>query len=279
LTIPSTAADKPVYAEIGNELWWLNLDSRGGLWINGREKKEGETAAAAKDAATQDAAAEQRLETVPGSATPDALPAPEIVPAIPGGVDLAPPGGNEPAATSSPPSSPTGEAAAVPLPAAESAAGISAPAESRMEPTSEAASVAEPASPGNPVLAAVRLLMKETKTGAIAAKVDRLAEELGKPAEELLSSLVGAGLRVPEKPREKPQFVPHAGEILWLNKNAKGELWLNAKASKYADTEADPEDSESSSEGGEGDLAEAEKKPRRASRPRGKKAGEEKVET
>ena len=30
-------------------------------------------------------------------------------------------------------------------------------------------------------------------------------------------------------------FVEHAGEIFWLNKNAKGELWLNAKASKYAD--------------------------------------------
>ena len=30
-------------------------------------------------------------------------------------------------------------------------------------------------------------------------------------------------------------FVEHAGEIFWLNKNAKDELWLNAKASKYAD--------------------------------------------
>jgi hypothetical protein len=26
--------------------------------------------------------------------------------------------------------------------------------------------------------------------------------------------------------------VEHAGEILWLNRNAKGDLWLNAKAEK-----------------------------------------------
>src|SRR5205085_8361613 len=39
LTVPSSADDKPVYVEIGNEVWWLNSDSRGGLWINGREKK------------------------------------------------------------------------------------------------------------------------------------------------------------------------------------------------------------------------------------------------
>src|SRR5439155_16734321 len=84
-------------------------------------------------------------------------------------------------------------------------------------------------------LAAVRLLLKETRTGSVAAKIDRLAEELGKPVEEIVATLVGAGLKVPDKPREKPVFVEHAGEIFWLNKNAKDELWLNAKASKFAD--------------------------------------------
>ena len=28
-------------------------------------------------------------------------------------------------------------------------------------------------------------------------------------------------------------FAEHAGEIFWLNRNGKGQLWLNAKASKY----------------------------------------------
>ena len=91
----------------------------------------------------------------------------------------------------------------------------------------------EAISPG--ALAAVRLLLKETKTGAVAGKVDRLAEELGKSPADFLATLAGAGLKVPEKARAKPVFVEHAGEIFWLNKNAKDELWLNAKVSKYAD--------------------------------------------
>ena len=90
------------------------------------------------------------------------------------------------------------------------------------------------APPENAALSAVRLLLKETKTGAVAGKVDRLAEELGRTPEEFLGALTAAGLKVPEKPREKPVFVEQAGEIFWLNKNAKDELWLNAKASKFA---------------------------------------------
>ena len=84
-------------------------------------------------------------------------------------------------------------------------------------------------------LAAVRLLLKATKTGAVAAKTGQLAEALAKSPDEVVATLVAAGLKVPEKAREKPVFVEHAGEIFWLSQNAKGELWVNAKASKFAD--------------------------------------------
>src|SRR5690606_26191128 len=43
--------DKQAPVEIGGNLYWLNKDGRGGIWINGREKPEGEGAATA-DAAT-----------------------------------------------------------------------------------------------------------------------------------------------------------------------------------------------------------------------------------
>ena len=86
----------------------------------------------------------------------------------------------------------------------------------------------------NSVFGAVRLLLKETKTGAVAGETGRLAETLGKTPEEFLTVLTGAGLKIPEKSREKPVFVEHAGEIFWLNKNSKDELWLNAKVSKFA---------------------------------------------
>jgi hypothetical protein len=84
-------------------------------------------------------------------------------------------------------------------------------------------------------LAAVRLLLKPTKTGAFADEAGRLAEALGKSREDFLAAMVAAGLKLPEKAREKPVFVEHAGEIFWLNKSAKDELWLNAKPSKYSD--------------------------------------------
>ena len=91
-------------------------------------------------------------------------------------------------------------------------------------------------------------MLKETRTGSLAAKIDRLAEELGKSPDDVIATLVAAGLKVPEKPREKPAFVPHGEEILWLNRNAKGELWLNAKASKFADKEGDEAEGESGDE-------------------------------
>jgi hypothetical protein len=95
-----------------------------------------------------------------------------------------------------------------------------------------------PAPAAGNVFAAVRLLLKETKTGSFAAPVERLSVDLGKSVDELLGALTSSGLRIPEKSREKPVFAEHAGEIFWLNLNGKGELWLNAKASKYSNDEA-----------------------------------------
>jgi hypothetical protein len=108
-----------------------------------------------------------------------------------------------------------------------------------IEPRSEALPPAEPDGAGAP-LAAVRLLLTPTKTGGFSAEVGRLAETLGKPRDEFLATLTGIGLKVPEKSREKPVFVEHGGEIFWLNRSAQDDLWLNAKASKYAGQDAPP---------------------------------------
>jgi hypothetical protein len=225
LVVPAGPNDKATNVEIGNEVWWLNLDSRGNVWINGREKKAGEIVEAtspaeqpAESAApSTPAPGSVSLEVVPSSSAPDAVPSPEIAPAA----------------------------------------------------TTEAAAGTAPSSTGGEgILATIRPLLKETKTGAVAAKLERAAEASGKSADDLLAALVGAGLAVPEKPREKPVFVEHAGEIFWLNRNAKGELWLNAKASKFADKSSDESTSGAAgAESGEG----GEKKPRR---PRGRKKAE-----
>ena len=220
LTVPVAANDKPAFTEIGQEVWWLNLDSRGGLWINGREKLEGETAAS-RDAEAATTAASDAAAAAP-----------------------APVEGAAPADGSAP----VVQAEAIaPVEAAPVVAGETAPVSA---PETAPAAAVSP-------LAAVRLLLKEGRTGSFAARVEQLAGELVKSADELVASLVDAGLKVPEKAREKAVSIEHAGEKLWLSRNAKGELWLNAKAAK-------------SSDGDEGE-GEAEKAPHRGGRSRGKK--------
>jgi hypothetical protein len=262
LVRPAHPNDKPVYVEIGNEIWWLNSDSRGGIWINGRDKKEGEVIAAPTTAPDgQPTPAEgQSAPAAPadGASTETvAVPVSEVAPVPAATPETTRVSSPDAASEAAPATAPAAQAA----PAAEIASA---------EAAQVAASVAAPnpaeVAPTNTNLTAVRLLLKETRTGSFASKVDRVAEEIGKSPQDLIAALVAAGLKVPEKAKEKPVFVEQAGEIFWLNKNAKDDLWINAKASKYADKEGGETDEDSEGEGGE------KKGGRRNSRPRGKKA-------
>lgn len=211
LTLAAAPNDKPAEAELAGDIWWLNQDSRGGVWINGREKRDGESvkpaAVAAAPAPTTEVApldaappADLPPTSAPSEAPVAVPPESAVVAPVATGTDLAPASGTDVAPA------PTTPTAAMP-----------------------------PAREPSAILAAVRLLLKETRTGSFAGKADRLSAELGKTPEELTAALTSAGLKIPEKSREKPVFVEHAGEIFWFNVNPKGELWVNAKASKYAD--------------------------------------------
>ncbi len=242
--VPASASDKIVFIEIGDELWWLNEDSRGGLWINGREKMPGETLASA----TAAAAAPASPEATPAAATPSVTG--EAAAAVP-----TTPVTSEPTTSDGP--APTAPEAPVPPT-------LEIPSVASVEPGPVTAT-AEGAAPDiTSPLAAARPLLKETRTGAFADRIDRLAEKLGKLADNLVTALVGIGLSVPEKAREKPVTVAHAGEILWLSKNAKGELWLNAKAAKSTDQADD--DAESGDDAATGDGDDEKKPARRGSR-------------
>jgi hypothetical protein len=85
--------------------------------------------------------------------------------------------------------------------------------------------------PPENILTAVRLLMQPKKRGeGVTAPLPELAEKLEKTPEAVSALLASVGLHLPESPKAKPTFAEHGGEIYWLNANAKGQVWLNAKA-------------------------------------------------
>ena len=126
LTLPSSPNEKPVYSEIGNEVWWLNVDSRGGVWINGRDKKPGETLAPKGEAPAAATPAETTGEIAPAPAEGPA-PAAE---AASSGAAVTP---ENPSAESPAPSAPVSEA----VPSAETSASPSPVSEPAASPAAE----------------------------------------------------------------------------------------------------------------------------------------------
>ncbi len=89
--------------------------------------------------------------------------------------------------------------------------------------------------PAENTLTSVRLLMEPKKRGeGHTVSVSELAEKLERTDEQVLAVLNSAGLHLPETPKGKPTFAEHGGEIFWLNANAKGQVWVNAKPTASA---------------------------------------------
>ena len=83
LNVPETAAETPVPTVIGAHIYWLNKDSRGGIWINGDEavaqKPEGETPPTGETAPVVTAQPPVQAEAFPfekSASTPASAPAP-----------------------------------------------------------------------------------------------------------------------------------------------------------------------------------------------------------
>lgn len=106
-----------------------------------------------------------------------------------------------------------------------------APAQERAHEEPPPVAETKPLPPEN-ILTAVRLLMQPKKRGeGVTAPIGELAAKLEKSDEQVLAMLASTGLQLPESPKAKPTFAEHGGEIYWLNANAKGQVWLNAKQS------------------------------------------------
>ncbi len=219
LRVSAGNGEKAPVVESDDLVYWLNRDGRGGVWINVRERRETRETKVMK---------------------PTVAPAETPAPVVPSVVSAAP--ADDPAVVVS--AAPQGEAPSSPVPAPNEPPVVPVipfqPEGVTAEPVAPESVPVTTAAPALPdlaqlpgPLAAVRLFLKTTRTGALAAKAESLAQILGKGEGEFLAALTGLGLKVPEKNREKPVFIEHGGEIYWFNKSAKGELWLNAKAAKF----------------------------------------------
>lgn len=290
LVVAQGQGEKAPLVECGPFAYWLNKDGRGGIWINAREARRmrhEQKAASEVDTPVADQAA-----TVPSAEAPEGMVPGETHP-----VDAATPlhSGDplpaEPASVAD--ASVAAEqaniaAASALIAVASPVAAVTADAEippqvsTKDEPPLPASSVddapaevkidaveaEEPAvqldpPPASLPLAGMRLLLKEFRAGTFAGELCYLAEQISRSPEDVLGILVAAGLKAPEKPRERAVYVEHAGEVFWLNRNAKGELWLNAKASKFSRKDEDDDAGDEDDESTEGEAGAEEKKVRR----------------
>ncbi len=218
LVAPEKSGGKPDYVTIGAFEYWLNKDGRGGIWINGRERREG-----AAPAAEAGAPADTSQEASAAEAPPPGEIAPETSVVT-----------SAEAPSSAPPAPAAPEAGGETVAASESE--TAAPAEDAEDEAAEAASsgeataapVVEGADPG---LVALRGLLKPNKRGSGASgELGFLQRSLEKSDDDFAALLAAAGLTIPASAEDKPTYVEHGPEIVWVNRNLKdGSLWLNAK--------------------------------------------------
>ncbi len=118
-------------------------------------------------------------------------------------------------------------------------------------------------SSARPHLTTVRKGTFSQETGAVAAKLEQSAEEF-------LNALVTAGLKVPEKPRQKPVIVDDDGQSFWLTRNTKDQIILNAKAAEKPEGEAE-DASEKPAESPAKEAAAPDASEKKSRRPRSRK--------
>lgn len=206
LVLGDDPAGKPVFVELNGMLYWLNSGQGGQIWINAREQRAGE----AHSTGEEDEGPGGAQAPAPGSFAAEPSPAPA-----------------EPGEVSRPTElAPAVEAVSAPEP-------VAAPAHEAVvvARAPEPAPAFAPAGETDSVFARIRPhFTKNKRSLAFSAAPGALAEVLGTSQADLVETLVKSGLSVPTSDEDKPVFAEYAGEIFWFNRNAKDELWLNAKA-------------------------------------------------
>lgn len=207
-TVPENEDSAPDYFEFEGDLYWLNKNNRGQLFLNVREKPrpafrvtpvrklDPNDPAAAELAAEHQAEVDRRAEQKRQQEAREA----------------------EKAAKA--------EAARAARAAAKAEREAAAAAKSS---GGEPVATDGPLPEGEALLAALRPRMRENRRGGgFSGSTAYLAKALRHPETELVAALGALGLHVPEG-NDKQAPVAIGGNLYWLNKDGRGGIWINGR--------------------------------------------------
>ena len=222
-TIPETEDSAPDYFEFEGDLYWLNKNNRGQLFLNVREKPrpafrvtpvrklDPSDPAAAELAAEHQAEVDRRNEQKRQQEQREAERQAKAEAAK------------------------AAREAAREAKAAEAAAGQAAAASGEL-PEGEA------------LLTSLRPRMRQNRRGGgFSGSTSYLAKALRRPEEELVAALTALGLVVPEQANGKADPVEIGPFVYWINKDNRGGLWINGREKREGEDEAAPSGTEEAS--------------------------------
>jgi len=94
----------------------------------------------------------------------------------------------------------------------------------------EPAKPAEPLPEGEALIEKLRPMMRRNRGGrGLSGSLPFLSRALRQTEEELSKALETVGLKLPDDPKAEPVTIEIGSDDYWLNKNEKGQVWINAR--------------------------------------------------
>lgn len=200
MTVPASEDDAPDYFEFEGDLYWLNCNNRGQLFINVREKPRPRFKPTtlrkldADDPASEELRAEHEAEQDKKRVAREEQTARE---------------------------------------AAREAERVAREAERAAR---QAAAEAAAAKPGDPLPEGLALFdlflpkMRRNRRGpGMSGTVAFMAKALKHTEETVLAALAALGLTVTEGENDKPTFVEAGDQVFWLKRDGRGGVWINSR--------------------------------------------------
>ena len=237
--LPEDEDDKPVYIEYDGDIYWVNINRRGELWLNTREKPRAAFKVVKGNRITPET--EQPEEVQPKEQQP---------PREQRRRDRDGRERDNPRRDSQVRENQTREAQskeaqhsekpAVPIDApsessevasvAEANAPQAGPAQAQepVRPSQKEAAPPQPLPTGHDLLTKLRPMMRRSR-GGWSGTISYLSRAMRHTDADLMTALATIGLMPPATPGEKAPIVESSGFGYWLNKDGRGGMWINVR--------------------------------------------------